>query len=100
MCVSGLEEILRGLVDGMYVDSKGEVVLVIGLGRVVNMYLRGGNLSISLRRPEGLLVIAGGRVVRHGVGGDRDERLGVTVDGVIIDNGKLYLVLKAVAQSN
>ena len=88
-----LEGLLRSVADEVYTSDNGEVVVVFKVGRVVNMYLRGGGLSISLRRPDKLLVIAGGRVITHD-GGKGEVRTNVVVDGVVIDNGKLYIILK------
>mgnify|MGYP001770712372 CR=1 FL=1 len=93
MDTRGLEEILKGVVDDMYTGDKGEVVLVFRMGRVVNMYLHGGNLSISLRKPDRILVIAGGRVITHD-GGKKEDRTSAVVDGVFIDHDKLYITLK------
>lgn len=90
---TGLEELLNRVADEVYTGGGGEVVLVFRLGRVVNMYLRGGDLSLTLRRPDKLLVIAGERVITHD-GGKEEVRTNVVVDGAIIDNGKLYIVLK------
>lgn len=88
-----LEKLLKSVADDVYTSDNGKVVIVFKMSRVVNMYLRDGNLSISLRKPDKLLVIAGGRVITHD-GGKEEVRTEIVIDGVVIDNDKLYITLK------
>ena len=88
-----LEKLLKQAFDE--VTTSGNVIQVgVGLRRVVNMYLRGNNLSLTLQRPGWVLVITSN--MAQAWDGHEKHRLeaSLSISGVFIEGNRLYILLE------
>ena len=88
-----LARLLKQAFDEVYTTSN-DLQVGVGLRRVVNMYMHGDSLSLTLRRPDRVLVITRGRVQlwdgheKHGL------ETSLSISSILIDNNKLYIILE------